>query len=319
MLQRVCIVFVLLAGSVAAQISSVPLVRRVRVHVVFADGACDISTHVKLLGATGSLAEAAPDSECEVDFSNVPEGNYDLKVSGQTFAATSSVVMTSGASNDFDIRVTRAGEAGHDTAGLAPVSIADLSIPVKARKEFEKANQLISRDEFPKAIRTLNDAIAIYPDYAAAYNNLGVIYARLGDRAHEREALEKAININDHFAAAYVNVGRMNIAANDFAGGESALTKATSLDPSDAMTQVLLAYCQFMNHHLDEAIASSRKAHALQGPHASAHFIAARAYEQKRDKANAVAEMELFLKEEPSGNRADVARKELAALRAIHQ
>jgi hypothetical protein len=41
------------------------------------------------------------------------------------------------------------------------------------------------------------------------------------------------------------------------------------------------------------------------------------AFEQKRDAADAITELEQFLKEEPEGQRADIARKELAAVRAI--
>ena len=83
------------------------------------------------------------------------------------------------------------------------------------------------------------------------------------------------------------------------------------------MTLVLLTYAELMDHHVDQAIATSRKAHSLQGAHAYAHQIAARAYEQKRDAADAITELEQFLKEETTGTRADGARKELAALHAI--
>src|SRR5579864_1735266 len=127
----VWVVFPLLVGSVVAQLNTIPLIRRVRVRVLFADGSCDISTHVKLQGARGPVAEASPDSECEVDFSNVPEGNYDLKVSGQNFVATNSVVMSTGASNDFEIKVTRAGEAARpkDASLLPIVAITDMTVP----------------------------------------------------------------------------------------------------------------------------------------------------------------------------------------------
>ena len=55
-----------------------------------------------------------------------------------------------------------------------------------------------------------------------------MVYARLGDRDREREALQKALSINDRFAPAWVNLGRMNIATGDFLNAESALTKAAS-------------------------------------------------------------------------------------------
>jgi hypothetical protein len=47
-----------------------------------------------------------------------------------------------------------------------------------------------------------------------------------------------------------------------------------------------------------------------------AHQVATRSFEQKHDTGGAIAELELFLKEEPAGSRADSARKELSGLRA---
>ena len=139
----------------------------------------------------------------------------------------------------------------------------------------------------------------------------------MGDGAREREALQKAIGISDHFAPAYVNLGRMDIATGDFVRAESDLSKAASCDPTDAMTLVLLSYSELMDKHFDQVIATSYKAHTLQGPHAFVHQLAARAFEQKRDAADAIVELEQFLKEEPEGARAVLARKELAAVRAI--
>jgi len=321
MKSRVFGVFLLLVGSVAAQLDAGTIIHRVRVRVAFVNGVCDLSTHVRLIGRSGPVFEGLANDQCVVDFLNVPVGTYHLIVSGQNFPDTDagSVIMESTGSPEFEVKVKRDNEPEHvDGAPVSPfISAADLGVPVRAQKEFDKANELVAKQDLTHAIQRLNKAIEVYPAYAGAYNNLGVIYARQGDRVREREALQKAISINDHFAPAYVNLGRMSIAADDFPNAETALNKASSFDPTDAMTLVLLTYSEFMDHHLDQAIATSRKAHTLQGPHAFAHQVAARAYEQKRDAASAIAELEQFLKEEPTGPRAEIARKELVALRAI--
>jgi Flp pilus assembly protein TadD len=319
MKSHVCVVIFLLVGSVAAQLEAGTILQRLRVRVAVGNGFCDRSTHVKLMGRSGPVAEGNANDQCEVDFTSIPIGTYHLSVSGQNFADTDEVVSLSSASTELEVRVKRTDDPGQASAVTASafVSAADLAIPHGAQKEFDKSNELIARQDFSKAIQHLNRAIAIYPAYAGAFNNLGVIYARLADRDREREALQKAISINDHFAPAYVNLGRMNIATGDFPSAESALNKAASFDPTDAMTLVLLAYSELMDKHFDQVIAASRKAHTLPGTHAFVHQLAARAFEQKRDAADAITELEQFLKEEPEGQRADIARKELAAVRAI--
>jgi tetratricopeptide (TPR) repeat protein len=305
--------FFLLAGSVVAQLDGSS--HRVRVRVAFDNGGCESSTHVRLVARSGAVAEAIPNERCEVDFNGIPDGTYHVNVSGRNFPDTESVVTTATGSTEFEVKVPHVG--GNDLSMGASIAAADLRIPPKAQKEFDRANELTAKQDYTKAIETLNHAIAIYPDYAAAYNNLGTVYSRLGDRTHEREALEKAIRINDHLAPAYLNLARMDMAAGDFPNAVTELKKASSCDPLDGITMVLLAYSQFMDQHYDDAIATGRKAHVLTSPHAYAHQVAARSFEQKRDGADAIAELELFLEEEPSGERADSARKELASLQAI--
>jgi len=82
-------------------------------------------------------------------------------------------------------------------------------------------------------------------------------------------------------------------------------------------TLVLWAYVQVTDQPLDDAIATSRRAHGLTWiQHSFLHWAAANAFAQKRDIASAVAELELFLMEEPTGGRAEAAGKAPATLQA---
>jgi Flp pilus assembly protein TadD len=274
---------------------------------------------VQLVGTTGPLLDRRPDDQCEVEFVNVPSGTYHVEISGQGFSQTDELITTTNGSTDFEFEIKGRNDGMSRAPADAVVAAADLSIPAKAQKEFDKSNEQLDRKDYSKAIQSLNRAIAIYPSYAAAYNNLGAIYAHTGDRDKERDAFEKAISLNGHFAAAYLNLGRMNIANDNIPAAEEALSKAVANNPSDPASLVLLSFCQFRDNHLDDAIATSHKAHMLQGEHSSAHMIAAKAFEQKRDAPDAIAELELFLKEEPTGERADQARKDLKILNSIHQ
>ena len=89
----------------------------------------------------------------------------------------------------------------------ATVSASDLKVPKKASKEFDKATKLIAKQDWQAAIDQLNKALALYPDYAEAYNNLGVVYAHLGDPNKEREALQKAVAADNHFCSSSCKPG----------------------------------------------------------------------------------------------------------------
>jgi superkiller protein 3 len=201
---------------------------------------------------------------------------------------------------------------------LAPfVALVDLNVPHQAQREFRQANELMMRQNWTKAIEKLHRATAIYPDYAAAHNNLAVAYERIGDEKQERGALETAIRLNDYFAMAYVNLGRLNLVANDFRQAEILLQRASALESTNATTLSLLAYAQFRDQHLDDALATTRKAHDMPQAHAFAHRVAARVYEQKNQLGDASAELRTFLREEPRGARAESARQELTILQSL--
>lgn len=322
---RALVVLLLVIPSAVAQrdIGSLfpreAIARRIHVHLDFAKGGCRAVTRVILSSPAGPVIEAAENRDCDFEFVNVPEGDYLVQVSGtelSPYEISSNIHVSSVDSADFDIRLRPARTP--DYTGMpasAFVSASDLAIPSRARKECDKATELIRRQELQEAIKKLNKAIHLYPQYAVAYNNLAVVYGQLGDGVRENEALQEAISLNPNFALGYVNLGRMEMKANHYAAAEPFLAKAAELNPADVNALVLLSYSEFMEKSFDAAIANSRKAHALRQPHAFAHRVAARALEQERRGADAIAELETFLKEEPPGPRADAARHEIDVVR----
>jgi len=256
----------------------------------------------------------------KADFWNIPVGGYHVVVSGDGIQTTDSAM--------FEIDARQVSQAQYVTvrpieaAGPKPrgpsfgtVSASDLNVPGKARKELDKANQAMARQDWSKAAELLNKAIGIYPQYVAAYNNLGVAYSRMNDAAHEQEALQKAVSLDEHFAPACENLAKLYLRQRDFSQAEALLGKALSVDPNNSQSLTLMADTQYMERHYDAAIATAKKAHALPSEHPSVvHYIAGKAYEQENRKDQALAEFQMFLKEEPSGQRADHVRSDIAKM-----
>jgi tetratricopeptide (TPR) repeat protein len=271
-------------------------------------------------GSNGNqTAQTFTNDRGQATFFNVALGNYHVSVSGVAIQATDSEnfgVDSRRGTQSMLVRVKPAAQSGGtNAAGGATVSVSDLKVPKKASQEFDKATASIAKQEWQKAIDQLNKAVALCPAYAEAYNNLGVVYARLGDSGKEREALQKAIAANDHFAPAFVNLARMEMKEQNFPAAEADLTKATAFDPTDPRSLTLLAQVQLLDHHYQDAIASAGKVHAMaHDSYATVHYIAARACERLNRLSDAVSELKLFLSEEPSGERASAARQEMAAI-----
>ncbi len=215
----------------------------VHLHVVFDnDRAAGPNLFVQLMEGSSStpVANTYTNSNGRADFRAVRVGNYHVVVSGDGIQTTESPVF------EVDERkVTQAqyisvrrnddsGESGAEPTGSrsSMVSAAELNVSPKARKELDKANEAMAQQQWKKALEHLHKAIATAPHYAAAYNNLGVLYARMNDNAHEQEALEKAISLDDHFAAPNVNLAKLCLREKNFPKAETLLDKAVSLDPA---------------------------------------------------------------------------------------
>lgn len=296
-----------------------------KVRVTFTDGhPCNLRVLVRLMLSAGSnsVGESYTSDEGLTEFDNVEVGNYHLVVSGEGVETTDTGLFEVDNRHGTQFQTVTVRRTGEDdpskAGGPASVSVLDMKIPKAARKQFNKANDLIAAQQWQKAIDQLNRALALYPNYVQAYNNLGVVYARLGDRASENTALQKAVSLDDRFAPAWVNLGRMAIAERDFPTAEKMLDKAAALEPSNSQSLLILANVELMNLRYDQAIATCRKVHSLgEESHALVHFIAARAYEHENRLTDAKSELRTFLNEEPDGIRADAARKELAKLQQM--
>jgi len=323
---RLIAAVLLLLGAAGAQIQtdSPNVVQRLRVRIEFGDHApCDASTRVTLSGTMGfALAEGSVNGECTTEFFHVPAGQYRITVrgAGATNADEGNVEVNPVINQQVEVRAKHieSGPANWNTH-TSFVSIKELQVPTSAAKEFVKANHLIAKREWAKAGESLRRGLAIYPQYAAAYNNLGAVYYRLGNKVEARQALERAIALDDHLPAAYLNLGRLCFLEKDYPGTESLLGKAVSLESTVAKADelFLLAYAQLIDHHLDQALQTSRQAHE-EGvdQHAFLHLIAANAYEQLHRLPQSVAELESYLNEEPDGPQAETTRKVLVILQA---
>lgn len=314
----------LLLGSAFAQFNteSAIAVGHVRVRVSFANNSeCVPTTRVVLDAISGvTFGESSVNRECVATFFDVPAGNYSARVAGADVAVTgrAEFALSPGMTQEIDVRARRVGESdvSQASAGSAFVSVSELGVPLNAQREFEKANRLISKKEWPKASERLQKAIALYPRFAAAYNNLGAAYMHTGEGAKARAALQSAIALNDHMALAYLNLARLSFRAREFPEVETHVQKALTLAPPSTEELTLLGVAQLADRHFDGAIQTSDQAHRSQlSHHAFLHLVAARAEDLEGNAdASVSVELQQYLNEEPNGSRADEVKKSLAVI-----
>jgi Tfp pilus assembly protein PilF len=295
----------------------------IHVHVVLtSDRSAGMHLRVQLMSDSGStpVSEVFTDDRGQAQFNGVQIGEYHVIVTGNEIEPADSgmfEVDRRRMSQTLFVTVHSKDESKPDSAGTgnASVAVADLDIPTSAKREFDKASEAMTRQDWLGAEERLKQATAIYPRYALAYNNLAVVYGRMNDRSHQRESLEKALALNDHLVPALVNLAKLCFQDGNYTRAETLVEGALRAEPNNTGTMMLLAQAQLLNKHFDAAIATVNTAHSM--PHqglAVIHFIAARAFERENHPQEALVELRMFLTEEPTGARADQVRAEITRI-----
>jgi len=297
-------------------------VGNLRVRVIYSDDrATTVQARVRLFAAGNSVlvAEGFCDDAGVVEFNGVPLGGYHLIVSGEGLQETDSgsfEVDSRKTTQSMLVSVRRTGEGEGKAQPRTPsVSVNQLKIPSDAKNKYDEASQLMAKGDWAGAIARLDQAIAIYPAYAEAYNNLAAAEARLGDWNRARESLQKATSVDVHFAPGFVNLGHLEEREHKFEAAETLYAKAAAIDSLNTQTLTYLCRAQLLDKHYDAAIATAHRVHGMSHTSlAIVHYIAARAYQHENRTSDAIAEFKTLLQEEPTGARSDAVRKELAEI-----
>ena len=192
------------------------------------------------------------------------------------------------------------------------ISVTSLQAPNGARKEFEKGDKEARSNHLDSAKQHLEKAVAQYDKYAAAWNELGNLYATNREIEKSRQAFEKAIAADPHYISSYLSLADLELQNQEFEPAVEAAGKALELDPSIGVANFIQAIGNFKLNRLDAAEKSAQLAE--KGPHQSMpdlHALQADILLQKQDYSSAAAQMRAYLKEFPQGRFADQMKKNL--------
>ncbi|MGO8793999.1 MAG: hypothetical protein ACLQLC_04180, partial [Candidatus Sulfotelmatobacter sp.] len=168
------VVFLLIPCALA-QFGNPDQTGNLRVRIVFENGRqCHTRARVTIMtgASTTRVAEGYTNDECMVGFDNLAIGTYHIAVTGDGILETDSgmfEVDSRKISQLIYVTVKTPADDKSPAGAGATVSAADLNIPKKAQKAFDKANELIAKQDWNRAKDELMKAIALYPPYADAY------------------------------------------------------------------------------------------------------------------------------------------------------
>jgi tetratricopeptide (TPR) repeat protein len=163
----------------------------------------------------------------------------------------------------------------------------------EAAEHYNIGTFLYSQGKFNQAILQFRNAIGIDPEYAEAYNNLGIAHSALGKFDEAIACLNKAIKLNPNDARAYYNRGNAHLAKRDYDGAITDFGLAlVHPEFAEAYNGLGLAYEGKSNHtraveYFDMAIYLNPEYADAYANRAAAHLLQGKTDEAEADKRTA--------------------------------
>jgi tetratricopeptide (TPR) repeat protein len=201
--------------------------------------------------------------------------------------------------------------------GIVSAAEFDQQVPALAKKEYEQAMKLLRRGQLQGAITRLRQAIALYPEYLVARNDLGVQYLKLKRLDEAAAQFETVVERNPRYFNSRFNLGLVLVERKNYAEAISQFHQAIALDSARPEAHFWLGLALFQTYNLSGAERELTKALLTGGSaYASAHFYLAQVHLKKGARAEAVAALKAYLEEAPGGEFAEEARRSLRKLAA---
>lgn len=281
------------------------------------------SAAITLFGATTPFtASTTSDSRGRFRFRHLAEGTYTVAVFvpgkgearqtidvGPSFAdAKGRVALT------LELRTAQLNEQALEKRHM--VSARELSIPPRARREYQEAQKSLSRRDVAGATAHLEKAVSIAPQFAGAWNNLGTIAYQSHEFARAEQNFRKALAQDPQAFEPLVNLGGALLSEGKFPEALPYNLDAVRARPRDALANSQLGMNYFALGDLDRAEKFLITAQQIDPGHFSQpQLTLAEIYIRGNKWRAAAVELEDFLEHHPDAGNAGEIRKAIEKLR----
>ncbi|MDA0204156.1 MAG: tetratricopeptide repeat protein [Acidobacteria bacterium] len=199
----------------------------------------------------------------------------------------------------------------------AVVSATSLAAPKKARAAYDKAVRQIDKGRpvnLARAGQYLEEAVAEYPEYAAAWTKLGQLKADTGDPDGAIAALEKSVELVERYLPPYDALVWLYMAKEDWDHATELAKFVLDINPLVAKMRWYQAGCAYESGRDDEAIVLFREIQndaeaAKQFP--QTHLFMGLIYAKRGQLAEAAEAFKLYLELDPNAQAAAAVKQQL--------
>src|SRR5215470_51224 len=257
-----------------------------------------VSLKARLLGVSRSVLT---DYEGHFAVQGLPAGAYEVSAEEAGFQPAISKVQLEGISSSVVLHL-RQIIAVHDPHNKATVSVRQLSIPSKARDEYQHGLQSLAKNDLQEALKRFTKASAAYPNFYEAEYHAGLTQLRMGHREEAMQFFQEAVDLSEgRYAPAEFGVGALLYEIGNTAEAERIVRRGLELDDSLAEGHALLGMVLMREQRADEAERSAREALLRKTTFAQAYLVLADVHASRKEYRSQLQDLDAFLTLQPEG------------------
>jgi Tfp pilus assembly protein PilF len=213
---------------------------------------------VTLFGVDSPFAESTvTDLGGEFRFHSLQPGTYSLAVSRRSLGEVRRTVVVSAGLADrkgsvhVTIRYSSTEAMADKSAGT--ISRQQLAVPKRAWNEFLSAQKRLAKRDADGAKQHLEKAVAIAPQFSAAWNSLGVMAYQKSDLTEAEADFRKALAIEPNAFEPAVNLGGVLLGRGRLEEALQYNRQAVAARPRDALANAQAGMTYFQMGDIDRA------------------------------------------------------------------
>jgi tetratricopeptide (TPR) repeat protein len=200
------------------------------------------------------------------------------------------------------------------------VSFDELAVKDDARDELQKAGKKLQKNDVKSAIAHLEKAVAISPQFIAAWNQLGVIAYQSREYQRAETCFLKALEVDPESFPPTINLGAVLLAQNRLDEALKYNQAATNQRPDDPLANAQLGINHYRLDNDEQAIRYLTATKRIDPAHVSyPQLPLAIIYTERKEWEKARLELENLRKLHPDSDTADMVDDALRRLKGARE